>query len=1406
MKTVSINCPPVLGSLLVTLTKLGLAALLAAGLTACISTSNSTVDGFGTPDVTECTILDGVQDGAEYAPRTATTFGTDGRTHPDVFFMGWSTLDNRSDLRFPTKGYDGSGFEDKLFVIREDAQGGEATVWQLLPKLTETCEDEEKIRIHSFDVAPDGRSLYLSMRRDDHARLAIYEFDINAYTFSKITNDDSADFINPTYIGDDENTGNPMLMVAKTVTTDEFPNLYTLPSGKSLKDEYDRDRTTLIHTLDTVTKAVKLIGLNNSHQFEPVLQTRPNGQRVAIFTQWEHQQTTNRFALWKMQIDGSDSFTIYGGEARTDQSTNGNADLSQPRVINSGPYKDYILMTQGRGNFAVDGSILMTKRAHLDLRSDPVFLETLDSSGSEELHISRNPEHYNAESFVYAYRADKEKSYSIALKDFSAALSPSATAGPSKTLFSADNLHLVHPRSYYPPTRAVTAPGDGSIGESRISFTNSALNGNSGFLVSRINQSDNGVQHQLDGIDPAELKMRFFVPSHHVSVSTAVGSRGQSSPELSVPASDFIDIESDGSFAAVLKPGMYVWKMYKRKYYRDGYVYIPVRAERQEVNFVPNRVNACNQCHQERNQANIDLYENLPATIARQKMQSSDLSSVYSNVNYDIDAASPDFHAEIMPLFTTPAANGKSCADCHNSYDKLNLANTTGISSQSPTWTNMVLGAHKLDGADPEVVVPYVSTSINPLGFANLDQYAPFMWSLMLGDDLADQGVSGERVISTATDFGAKYDARVVSAITNINDQYDHTQHWTRDQLQTFINYTTTQTMVGLSNKINFSSNSIATNTAAAQKAFQAMIGSQGGKGASTKCFDCHNDFNDDGIADSAYGLPLEKRFNSSSGLRKTYTRLIMQPHISAKGQAVWSKYRGQSDLETAFANTMNSARERIDFSDLDNSELLVYARGRKLVDGSDPTNRPAVDNVSNHPALLTTDADYIALANWVKGVSVTNDAPVINTGILPANIVVKEYADPAYLVDPTITCDTVANPKCDDLVISWSDPESDLAQMMLSSSSSGSAHNFSNDSMVAMEYGDRDGNNGMTSARVQTYAILGDRGEQKLEFKLTDGQASTTGEVSVTVESDYDVPMPQNVLPAFEAFYVNARTGELHKLTSDANNDPIDTVVGVIQGVSGGVPVLTSVYRRADKGWLYFIAQGEQRIYVVDETNANVLHTIKINKNETYVKGDTGKQTQYLVWWRPAETIDGVDYPGMLQGILEVKLSEGNNGDWYVSLGDGEPPAAPNTEVEVTPTFLTKLANGENTIGAYVWRRATFTVQLVQNGTDNLNALNLVTGRDKNLANYNFAEKLSSDEPYSGTAFTAHNYMNVRAVIVAADGRFYGINQDLNADPELFQFDPVNKIQQKIDNIPSWLLNLMTDTGTYTAPFVYIP
>ena len=92
-------------------------------LSGCIATDNATVEGTGTPDVTACSTIPGVADGADFEPQSAVTHGLDGRTHPDLFYVAWAQLDDRTDLRFPADGYDDVGFEDKLLVSRRNHEG-----------------------------------------------------------------------------------------------------------------------------------------------------------------------------------------------------------------------------------------------------------------------------------------------------------------------------------------------------------------------------------------------------------------------------------------------------------------------------------------------------------------------------------------------------------------------------------------------------------------------------------------------------------------------------------------------------------------------------------------------------------------------------------------------------------------------------------------------------------------------------------------------------------------------------------------------------------------------------------------------------------------------------------------------------------------------------------------------------------------------------------------------------------------------------------------------------------------------------------------------------------------------------------------------------------------------------------
>jgi hypothetical protein len=292
------------------------------------------------------------------------------------------------------------------------------------------------------------------------------------------------------------------------------------------------------------------------------------------------------------------------------------------------------------------------------------------------------------------------------------------------------------------------------------------------------------------------------------------------------------------------------------------------------------------------------------------------------------------------------------------------------------------------------------------------------------------------------------------------------------------------------------------------------------------------------------------------------------------------------------------------------------------------------------------------------------------------------------------------------------------------------------------------------------------------------------------TVTSDYIVPKPISTLPKAYLFFTDSDNGMLKKL--DTNGTVVN--IGNIDEYSTN---WTTMYRRADKGWLYFFNQEEQKVYVVSETNASLLFNITID-NEPNRVGTMHKQTLYLLWWRPAEgNVGDANYTaGGLEGLLESKLSSDpdKNGDFYVKLGSGE-----NNETTIIPKWTTKLPDGGNTIGVYVWRRATFMTKWVNEGIDRMNVLNLVTGKTKYMTDFNFTTR-----SVDGVDYNASDYWNVRAIVVAKDGAFYGFNKDLNSPPVAFNFDPILGIQEKV-TVPTWLQDYINNYNSYATPFLVI-
>ena len=638
---------------------------------------------------------------------------------------------------------------------------------------------------------------------------------------------------------------------------------------------------------------------------------------------------------------------------------------------------------------------------------------------------------------------------------------------------------------------------------------------------------------------------------------------------------------------------------------------------------------------------------------------------------------------------------------------------------------------------------------------------APFLWSLLLNDDLTipeDENHSNDssRNLERDGDYGAVFRQDILDEINRVNGDYNHSKHWSAEDTQKLITYSSTRLAVGLSDKITFQTNHLATNTAQAQKAYQALV---------ANCYSCHNNHTTGGVNDNDFEdvRPLEKRYNDNVYLRDVNMRFVIHHYLENKGDTKFSPYLDQSDIRDSMNKTLGSALYRVDFNDINNSELLVYARG--YYKNSDGSTRPLNSHIKAHSGYGMDESSdsYKAVENWLNGVAMTNQAPTITQPT--TEITFKEYDEPAYLADD----------------IKWKDDDNELSQAFIRGNSS-TEHTF-NDTMLSLEYND------FSSAKIKTYAILGDRGDQNFTFTVSDGlDSGTTQTIPVKVTSDYIVPEPNATLPPAYLYFTDRNTSMLKKL--DTNGSIRD--IGVIDGFNAN---WTTMYRRADKGWLYFVDQENQIIHVIEENTSNELFEITLN-HEPNKETTSHKQTLYLLWWRPAEgnISDGTYRAGELQGLLESKLSNTKDGDFYVSLGSGE-----DNETTVVPQWRTKLIDGANTLAVYVWKRATFMSKWVNEGIDRMSVLNLVTGKAKALSDFSFPAKT-----VNGVDYNASDYFNVRAIVVAEDGAFYGFNKDLNTPVETFNFDPIEKIQKKV-NVPQWLQDYIDNYQNYATPFLVI-
>ncbi|HTP70996.1 MAG TPA: hypothetical protein VML58_02160 [Burkholderiaceae bacterium] len=140
-------------------------------------------------------------------------------------------------------------------------------------------------------------------------------------------------------------------------------------------DEYERERVSNIHTMDSDGNNITQISANQSHDRNPVV--RANGN--IMFSRWEHVGPRNRFAVFQVKPDGTDMFVFYGAQSP------GNSFLHPREMDPNGPYKGQIasdLMPLSRSQEG--GALMIIDSANYSENNTPASSQVPPQGGQRQ--------------------------------------------------------------------------------------------------------------------------------------------------------------------------------------------------------------------------------------------------------------------------------------------------------------------------------------------------------------------------------------------------------------------------------------------------------------------------------------------------------------------------------------------------------------------------------------------------------------------------------------------------------------------------------------------------------------------------------------------------------------------------------------------------------------------------------------------------------------------------------------------------------------------------------------------------------------------------------------------------------------------------------------------------------------
>jgi hypothetical protein len=164
---------------------------------------------------------------------------------------------------------------------------------------------QERGDVSDPEVSYDGKKILFSMKGSGDSTWNIWEYNRDTNTLRRVIQDNTeankGDDVDPAYLPD-----------GRIVFSSNRQQQSVLAVGYKYVDEYDRETSTVLHTMNADGTNIEQISFNQSHDRNPTVLM--DGR--IMYSRWDHVGQRNQFSIFRSNLDGTGMFIHYGAHSQ----------------------------------------------------------------------------------------------------------------------------------------------------------------------------------------------------------------------------------------------------------------------------------------------------------------------------------------------------------------------------------------------------------------------------------------------------------------------------------------------------------------------------------------------------------------------------------------------------------------------------------------------------------------------------------------------------------------------------------------------------------------------------------------------------------------------------------------------------------------------------------------------------------------------------------------------------------------------------------------------------------------------------------------------------------------------------------------------------------------------------------